>query len=73
MKRRKMTYRELLNNIDKRDESIRKDIEFTKNWISTVEQMLNWFLKFILSKRKHKKFFEYVEKQKKGGDAKTNK
>ena len=64
-KSRKLTYRELLDQVNKRDTQIVAELQKLSIWISTVERMLNWFIKWYLSKRNYKKFMEYASEEQK--------
>lgn len=64
-----MTYRELLAHIDQRDEMLMQRFSNTERWISTVEHMVKWLIEFLFSKRRKKKFDEYVKQQQKEQDA----
>jgi len=67
--KKKMTYRELLAHIEKRDEINRQQYEYNKRWISSVEHMVKWLIEFLFSKRRKKKFDAYVKEQQKEKDA----
>jgi|3_EtaG_2_1085321.scaffolds.fasta_scaffold20440_6 hypothetical protein len=67
--KKKMTYRELLAHIDQRDEMLMQRFSNTERWISTVEHMVKWLIEFLFSKRRKKKFDEYVKQQQEEQDA----
>tara|TARA_R110002110_G_scaffold185473_2_gene392582 strand:- start:262 stop:483 length:222 start_codon:yes stop_codon:yes gene_type:complete len=68
-KSRKLTYRELLDQLDQRDAKIVEQLKHHSMWISTVEKMLDVFLKWFLSKRKYQKFIDHtIEQQKEKKD-----
>lgn len=69
MKKKKMTYRELLVEIDKRDNILMQRYSNAERWISSVEHMVKWLIEFLFSKRRKKKFDAYVKEQQREKDA----
>ena len=55
----------MLNEMDKRNAILVKEIQKTQSWISSVEHMFKWMLDFFFWKSKVKKFMKYVDVKKK--------
>ena len=69
MKKKKMTYRELLAHIERRDELLMQRFSNAERWISSVEHMVKWLIEFLFSKRRKKKFDAFIKEQQKEKDA----
>ena len=63
MKQKKLTYRELIEQIDKRNQIVIQEIQKNQQWISTVEYNLMWLINYILPGFLGKRFKKYCDKK----------